>query len=105
MDAIVGAIAISVVLIFILGAIFAVCVKNDETGPLFIVPFISAIAFGLFIMSCLYHETATIDSASVHQAIVLCETNGGLKTLDQRETVCENGVAFNTRSLKQPEKQ
>ena len=57
------------------------------------------------ILGQVIEQTESINSASVHQAAVLCETNGGLKTLDQREAVCANGVAFNTRSLKQPEKQ
>ena len=105
MNAILAMIAIGLVLIFILGALLSVAIRNDDTGPLFILPFFAAMAFGFAIISNVYDETVPIDSASVHQAIVLCETNGGLKTLDQREAVCENGVAFNTPSLKQPEKQ
>ena len=105
MNAILAVIAIGLVMIFLLGILFSVLINHDTAGPLFILPLFVAIAFGLTIISNVYDETVPIDSASVHQAVVLCETNGGLKTLDQREAVCENGVAFNTRSLKQPEKQ
>lgn len=98
-------IILSILTIFIMGNLFNILVKSIETSGIFFLPLIAAGMFMGVILSRFETETAPIDSASVHQAVVLCETNGGLKTLDQREAVCENGVAFKTRSLKQPEKQ
>lgn len=96
---------LSILSIFMAGIVFDILVKNKDAGGLFILPLSVAGMFMGAILSRFETETAPIHSASVHQAIVLCETNGGLKTLDQREAICENGVAFNTRSLKQPEKE
>ena len=96
-------IILSTVGIFCAGYIFYE--KIDDVGPLFILPLLAIFALCAVIMIHFEKETTPIHSASVHQAIVLCETNGGLKTLDQREAVCENGVTFNTRSLKLPEKE
>lgn len=93
-------------LIFVNGIVFyAVLKSNKDNGPLIIVPVIGTGMLFMAILLRIEKETVPIHSASVHQAIVLCETNGGLKMLDQREAVCENGVAFNTRSLKKPEKE
>jgi len=98
-------IILGIITSFIMGILFNILAKDVETSGLFFIPLIAAGMFMGVVLSRFETETAPIHSASVHQAIVLCETNGGLKTLDQREAVCENGVAFNTRSLKQPEKQ
>lgn len=92
-------------LIFVNGLLFYIFIKNEDIGIFFIIPLFAAGMLMGGIVTRVETETAPIDSASVHQAIVLCETNGGLKTLDQREAICENGVTFKTRSLKQPEKQ
>lgn len=96
-------IILGIVTIFIMGILFEIIIDKD-LGPLFILPVFAAGMFAGAIVIRVQTETAPIHSASVHQAVVLCETNGGLKTLDQREAICENGVAFKTRSLKQPEK-
>ncbi len=98
-------IILSTVSIFCAGYVFRIFYEKIDVGPLFILPLLAIFTFCAAIMIHFDKETAPIHSASVHQAIVLCETNGGLKTLGQREAVCENGVTFNTRSLKQPEKE
>ena len=98
-------IIIAILVIFIMGNLFVSFIKEKDSGPLFFVPLLTAGMFMGTILSRFETETARIDSASVHQAVVLCEANGGLKTLDQREAACENGVTFKTRSLKQPEKE
>lgn len=93
-----------IISIFMMGVLFNISCNRD-VGPVFIIPLFATVLFMVAILTRIDTETVPIHSASVHQAIILCETNGGLKTLDQREAVCANGVAFNTRSLKQPEKQ
>lgn len=98
-------IILAILTIFAMGNLFNIFVKSKDNSGLFLIPLFAAGMFMGSILSRFETETAPIHSASVHQAVVLCETNGGLKTLDQREAICENGVTFNTRSLKQPEKE
>ena len=98
-------IATFILLIFVNGMVFYGGIKSKDSSPLIILPLVGTGMLIGAILSRVEKETLPIDSASVHQAVVLCESNGGLKTLDQREAVCENGVSFNTQSLEKSEKE
>jgi hypothetical protein len=50
-------------------------------------------------------QTGPIDSMHVHKAITICEANGGLKSIDQRQAICNNGITLETNTLKELEKQ
>ena len=79
-------------------------IKNDDGGILTLAIILSCTCLGV-VLGVVEIQTNPIDSTNVHKAITICDANGGLKSIDQRQAICNNGITLETKTLKDLEKQ
>lgn len=76
-------------------------IKNDDGG---ILTLAIIICLGV-VLGVVEIQTDPIDAMNVHKAITICDANGGLKSIDQRQAICNNGITLETKTLKELERQ
>lgn len=82
--------------------IFVMGVASFRDGSDSSIPIVTAVFLMLMVFGVVKKETVNIPNATIERAIKVCEANGGLKYLNQREIGCVNGVIIQSNSLPMP---